>query len=539
MLEKKIRGNSYFYEVQSYREGGKVKQRILRYFGKLDPRINPEAKHITKKSVMATYRFGDVAVLYHAAKEIGMIDLVDKYVPKRQGLSLGLELFLTVAHRLLDDKPSSANLSRWVKTTHLPLLLGFDAGRISSNTQSYLMDKLYDRDHNLDHILRISTELYERTLPFFGKEGKTFFYDITSTYFEGDSCPIAKLGYSRDDAVNKLQINIGMVVNGAYGIPLMTKVFEGNVNDAETVYEMVYYTKFVIGKKKGLLVMDRGMDSEDNIKIMDTVKYDYVVGLRSNHSFVNDIKTQTDAESDDWETFKKGDEIIKLKKFTKNIFGKRRHILLYFNPTIAKSQAENRQRRIDLAADSLKRTRNLTMKKVNDILNGVKKYFVIESKNGNISWRIDQVKINQALRHDGKFCIITNLNIKASEVYKLYFSKDKIEKGFRHMKQDAVLHPTRKRLVDRVIVDVFICHLAYLLLRVAEHLAQQKINRIFWDGLTSEAKEIRLLELQNRSGNKQFQIIPNNEIQKNIVDKLDLSRQLPVGTTKAKTSSEI
>jgi len=531
---RKINGKRYYSKVESYREGGKVKRRILEYYGTRDPRKNQEARPIIKKSAIATYRFGDVALIYQAAEQIDMIDTISNYVPKRQGLSLGLELFLTAAHRLLDDKPSSSNLSRWVKTTHLPLLLGFDADRITSNTQSYLMDKLYDKDHNIDHLLRISTEAYEHALPFFGKEEKAFFYDITSTYFEGKTCPIARLGYNRDGDIDRLQINIGMVVNGTYGIPLMTKVFEGNINDAETVYEMVYYTKFVIGKKKGLLVMDRGMDSEDNVRIMDTVKYDYVIGLRSNHSFVNDIKTQTDAESDDWETFKNVDETIKLKKFTKNIFGKRRHVLLYYNPIIAKSQTENRQRRIELAADSLKKAKNLTTKKVNAILNGVKKYFVIESQDGDIGWRIDQVKLNQAQRHDGKFCIITNLNIKASEIYKLYFSKDKIEKGFRHMKQDVALHPTRKRITDRVIVDVFVCHLAYLLLKVAEHLAQEKINGVFWDELTSEAKEIRLVEYQDCSGNKQFQIIPNNKIQKNIVDNLGLDEQLPVITTKQK-----
>lgn len=534
IVTREIKGKKYYSKVESYREGDKVKRRILEYYGVNDPRKISDAKPIIKSSVSATYRFGDIALLYHAAEKIGMIDLVKNYVPKRQGLSLGLELFLTVAHRLLDDKPSSANLSRWVKTTHLPLLLNFDAERITSNTQSYLMDKLYDRDHNLDHVLRISTELYDKTLPLFGKEDQTFFYDITSTYFEGSNCLIAKLGYSRDDAVDKLQINIGMVVNGAYGIPLMTKVFEGNINDAETVYEMVYYTKFVIGKKKGLLVMDRGMDSEDNIKIMDTVRYDYVIGLRSNHKFVNDIKTKTDAGANDWENFKNGEEIIKLKKFTKNVFGKRRNVLLYFNPTIAKSQAENRQRRIDLAADSLKRTKNLTMKKVTSTLNGVKKYFVIENANGKISYRINQVEINKSERHDGKFCIITNLDIEASEIYKLYFSKDKIEKAFRYMKQDAALHPTRKRLTDRVIVDVFICHLAYLLLRVAEHLAQQKINDIFWDGLTSEAKEIRIIEYKNQKEELHFQIVTNNDIQNSIVDKLGLSTQLPVFTTKPK-----
>ena len=524
---KKKNGRAYFCKVESYREAGKIKQRVLEYYGVHVPRKEANALPITKKSAVATYRFGDIALLYLAADSINMIDVINKYVPKRQGLPLGMELFLTVAHRLLGDKPSSANLSRWVNTTHLPLLLNFDAERISSNTQSYLMDKLYDREHNIDHILRISTELYGNALRLFGKKDDVFFYDITSTYFEGKSCMIAKMGYNRDGNLDKLQINIGMVANGNYGIPLMTKVFEGNVNDAETVYEMVYYTKFVIGKKKGLLIMDRGMDSEDNIRILDTVKYDYIVGLRSNHGFVDKLKKKTDADTTDWSIFDNDGENIKIKKFSKNVFGKRRNIILYYSSSIAKSQSEYRQIKINNAVHALEKVKKLNLKNAEGILNGVKKYFVLKKEKGKISWRIDKTAINKAERYDGKFCLITNLDMPAGEVYKLYFSKDMIEKGFRHMKQDIALHPTRKRLVDRVIMDVFICHLAYTLLKVTEHQVRQKKIDIFWDAISSETKEIRLLESSDLKGRRSFQIIPNNEIQRSVVDAFQLTDQIP------------
>jgi len=534
ILEKKIRGNSYYYEVQSYRENGKVRQKILRYFGRTDPRKNPDAKPISKRRTEATYRFGDVAILYKAAQEIGLIDIVNKYVPKRQGLSLGLELFLTVAHRLLGDKPSSLNLSRWVKTTHLPALLGFDTERLTSDTQDYMMGKLHNEERNINHLLRISNDLYTASLPLFGKEDGIFFYDVTSTYFEGTCCPIAKFGYNRDDKIDKLQINIGMVVNGKYGIPLMSKVFEGNISDALTVYEMVYYSRFTFGKKKGLLIMDRGMDSEENIRIMDTVHYDYVIGLRANHTFVDKLRNKMDPATDDWEIFESGENKIKVKKFRKNIFGKRRFVILYYNPAIAQLKKEKRLRRIENAVNSLSNAKDLDMKKAKMIVNGLAKYFVIEKKNGKITWKIANVEINRAERRDGKFCLITNLNIAPVEVLKLYFSKDKIEKAFRYMKQDGNLHPTRKRLTDHVIADVFICHIGYLLLKVAEHIVQQKKIDIFWDALTSEAGEIRILEQLDRSENKHFEIVSNNKIQENIVEKLELSKQLPVSTTNQK-----
>ncbi len=531
IVKRKSGKYSYFFKVEGQRINGKVKQRVLEYYGRTDPRKNPLAKPITKKSVERDYRFGDVAMLYKAAQEIGLIDIVNKYVPKRQGLSLGLELFLTAAHRLLDDKPSSLNLARWVKTTHLPALLDFDADKLTSDTQEYMMGKLHNEERNINHLLRISKDLYASSLPMFGKEDNVFFYDVTSTYFEGKCCPIAKFGYSRDGAIDKLQINIGMVVNGTYGIPLMTKVFEGNIHDAITVYEMVYYSRFTFGKKEGLLVMDRGMDSEDNIRIMDTVEYDYVIGLRSNHNFVDELKNKTDPTTGDWDALDCSSYKLQVKKFCKNVFGKRRFVILYYNPEIAQLKKENRLCRIENASKVLKLAKNLDIGKAKELVNGVGKYFVFHHEDEQITWRIDQVEINRAEKQDGKFCLITNLNIAPVEVLKLYFSKDKIEKGFRHMKQDVSLHPTRKRLTDHVIADVFICHIAYLLLKVAEHLAQQKINGIFWDELTSEASEIRLLEQADSSGKHSFQIISGSELRQNIVEKLKLAKQVPFDTT--------
>jgi len=71
-------------------------------------------------------------------------------------------------------------------------------------------------------------------------------------------------------------------------------------------------------------------------------------------------------------------------------------------------------------------------------------------------------------------------------------------------------------------------------MRVVEHLAQkEKIYRI-WEGLSSEAKEIRIAEFENREGKRYYQIVSNNETQKSIVDKLGLLSQLPVIPTSSK-----
>ena len=121
IVTRKAKGKTYYLEVEGFRnKEGKVRQRVLRYFGRNDPRKNKGAKPIHKHQVVATCSFGDVALLYHCAEFIGLINTIDKYLPKRQGLSHGLLIFLLAAHRLTGDKPSSSNLSRWCESTFLP-----------------------------------------------------------------------------------------------------------------------------------------------------------------------------------------------------------------------------------------------------------------------------------------------------------------------------------------------------------------------------------------------------------------------------------
>ncbi len=186
---------------------------------------------------------------------------------------------------------------------------------------------------------------------------------------------------------------------------------------------------------------------------------------------------------------------------------------------------------------ALKDTRNLTLGKAKELVKGASPYFVLTQTRNDVQWRLDQVAVNQADRKSGKFCLITNKDISPKAIYALYFSKDKIEKGFRHLKQDIALHPTRKRLADRVRVDVFLCHLAYLLLVLAEKLVRQEKIDVFWDTISSETKEIRMIECRDAGGKTDFQIVTNNDLQRNIVEKLGLSKYIPVITTTPKMSS--
>ena len=248
----------------------------------------------------------------------------------------------------------------------------------------------------------------------FGNSDDVFFYDLTSTYFEGSCCPIAKFGYSRDGLNDKLQINIGMVVDKKYGFPMISKVFDGNIHDSKTVYEMTYYCKFMLKLDKVMLIMDRGMDSEDNIRILDTAEYDYIIGLNSRHKVTDKIKLNTRIE--DMEEINIQEKKVWVKKFIKNMFGKRRIVLLYYNEDIASTQKELRERKILLSEEKLKDAKNLSLAKAKEIIKGISKLIKLEVQNKKVIWKRDQIEINRVEKKDGKFCILSNKDLSPTRL---------------------------------------------------------------------------------------------------------------------------
>ena len=105
-------------------------------------------------------------------------------------------------------------------------------------------------------------------------------YDLTSSYFEGVSCPIARLGYDRDGKKGKLQINYGLLTNER-GIPVSVSVFEGNTGDPKTLLPQVEKVQERFGIEQFVMVGDRGMITQtqiDELREMDGV--DWITALR-------------------------------------------------------------------------------------------------------------------------------------------------------------------------------------------------------------------------------------------------------------------
>jgi transposase len=132
------------------------------------------------------------------------------------------------------------------------------------------MDHIYDiRDD-------VEKRIFDRLKELFGISDNVLFYDITSSYFEGDGCKSAQFGYSRDKRPDKKQINWGLVLTKD-GFPITHEVYPGNVPDKTTVDYICDKLKNKFGISRCIFIGDRGLITEDNIKILTENKYEYII----------------------------------------------------------------------------------------------------------------------------------------------------------------------------------------------------------------------------------------------------------------------
>jgi transposase len=257
---------------ESYREGGKVKTRTLANLSKLPAAAIAAIRRAVKGErlvapdgafeVIASPHHGHVQAVLIAIKRLGFESLIDSRPSRQRNLALAM-----VVARILEPDSKLATTRAWHLTT-LPEILGVtDANE----------DDLYGAmDWLLERQDRIEKKLAKRHLD---NDGIAL-YDLTSSYFEGTTCPLAALGHNRDGKKGKLQVNYGLLTNDR-GIPVAVSVFEGNTGDTKTFLPQVDKVKNDFGIDRLVMVGDRGMITQKQVNELRNIDgIDWIAALR-------------------------------------------------------------------------------------------------------------------------------------------------------------------------------------------------------------------------------------------------------------------
>ena len=218
---------------------------------------------------------------------------------------------IMVINRCIDPL-SKLGATRWIERTCYKAMKGY-------HDLNFDVEYFY---RSMDYLLSIKDELefslYEKMKTIFSINVKLTFYDITSTFFYTDNCPIGKKGYSRDHRFDKEQIVIG-VVTSYEGYPIKHYVFDGNTKDETTVIEVVKKLKKEYNIEETTFVGDRGMITKLNLSTIVEEGFEYIMGVKFRqseiHAMLFDDKGLDDTKYQNYNGLKILEESILIKDF--------------------------------------------------------------------------------------------------------------------------------------------------------------------------------------------------------------------------------
>lgn len=479
LVKKKIKGQIYYYEYESYRVGKKVKHRCVRYLGK--------SRNLGKRSsfpldvvVNSSLDYGPIVALHTLAERIGLPEIIYKATMKGGGNHIGKLIEIMTINRCV--APVSRNkLKDWYGKTVLPILLNVPSKKVHPqifyNAMNYLTDKA---------ILQIQKELYKNVERIYGVDTSTVFYDLTSTYFEGTCCPLASFGHSTDHRPDKLQINIGMGVDKDC-IPIAHEIFKGSVRDVTTVRGFAKKLKSGFNLDAPIVVIDRGMISKGNLEHLQEQQYQYVVARKMGSNEKKVVQEISEEEYAREMLINYSDERkVFLKE--KTVDGKR--WIICWNKKKAEDDRNFRDLMISKTRQDLDKIKKgcgkRNLKKREQVYHaaykvvekyGTKGMFDIKiNKRGTPRLKYESIdkEIEKASMVDGKYILETsNFDLTGIEIAQAYLNRDIVEKFFQMLKDIVGVRPTFVYTERHVKAHVFICVLAVLLLSLLRKILRE------------------------------------------------------------------
>ncbi len=445
---------------RSYREDGIVKNETL---GNLS-HLPDELIEIIRRSLQGeTFVPVGQAFEITASRPHGHVQAVDAAMQRLDFASVlaakpcrERDLVLAMVAARIAAPHTKLATTRWWHTT--TLAEDFGVASCDEDDLYAAMDWLLERQDT------IQKKLAARHL----SEGALVLYDLSSSYFEGSNCPLAKLGYSRDGKKGMLQVNYGLLTD-ARGCPVAVSVHEGNVADSQTFMPEVRRLRKQFGVGRLVMVGDRGMISSKAIEEMrESEGIAWITALKS-----MSIRALVDQGQLQLDLF---DERNLLELSSPDYPGER--LVACRNPELAKLRAHKREELLAATERNLEKIKARVDAgklagqdeiglRVGKIVNQYKvaKHFELAIGEHTFTFARKSEAIAAEAALDGLYIIRTSVSqaqMDAPDCVRNYKSLANVERAFRSLKTiELKVRPIHHRTADRVRAHILLCMLAY------------------------------------------------------------------------------
>jgi len=448
---------------RSYRDGKKVLHETLGNISHLPDRLIDIIRRslrgeefVSAGEAFRTTRslpHGHIEAVLKMARELGLEKLIaGKGCPERD------LVMAMIVQRIIFPCSKLAATRDW-HTTTLAEELGVENADV--NALYSAMDWLLSRQKSLER------KLAERHL----SEGGLVLYDVSSSYYTGRTCPLARRGHDRDGKKAYPIIVYGLLAD-AEGRPVAVEVYPGNTGDPTTVPDQVEKLRVRFGLLRVVLAGDRGMLTQTQIDALKThPELGWISALRS-----RGIRQLIDKGALDRSLF---DEVDLAEIHSPDFPGER--LVACYNPLLAEQRSRCREELLEatekelrkLARQVARRTKKPLGKKEIALAAGkfinrfkVAKHFRLTIEDGSFAWNRDHVSIDRETQLDGIYVIRTSepeKRLSAEDSVRNYKRLTNVEQAFRSLKSQLEVRPIRHRIDGRVRAHILICLLAYYL----------------------------------------------------------------------------
>lgn len=524
--KKPSRGHTYWAIVESRRVNGKPRPIVLEHLGTADTLLKRLKEGIPTQ--VKSYSHGLVACLLHKIESLGLVQIINKHVPKKQfrdNFTVGGSLILAAIGRICQPTSKRNWHEGWAKQTSLSYLLRMSLTKIDSQhfwdqmnalpaesipkIEEDIVEAIYERG-----LLSVDTLLYDTT---------NFFTYIAST---NPKCSLAQRGKNKQRRMDLKQFGLLLLVSQEDHIPLYHKIYQGNLNDKTVFKEHFKSFSDRIKRLSGSLeditvVLDQGNNSKQILN--DINQTTYFVGALSPHHH----KALVEKANQRMSEIQVRDKLLSCHRDRSLVWGMDLTTVVYISEKLRSGQIRGLEQGISKIFNKLNQ---LSLKINTPTQKGAKRTEVKLKKNiesvisanapeGIIGWElswlhddafdlqfwINEDRLEEIKEQLGRRILITNRHQwSTEEIIAAYWGQANIEYAFKNMKNPFHLawRPQYHWTDQKIEVHGFICLLAFLLtmlvfkdareqanLRNSPHTLLQKLSDIRLAAMIESSKE--------------------------------------------------
>jgi transposase len=507
---KKSGQHQYLQIVENHREGSKTVQRVIATIGRMD---HLEAKGDIENVIRSLSRFSEKVLLIlsgksevHASapkigpsliferlwKELGIGKIIRELLENRKyEFDVERAIFLTVLHRLFASG-SDRSCDKWHQDYRIDGVEELSLHHLY-RAMAFLGEEIEEQKDKTPFALRCTKDVIEEGM--FHARGDLFtgldlvFFDTTSIYFEGEGGEtLGEKGHSKDHRPDLNQMVVGAVLDDE-GKPICCEMWPGNTADVKTLIPVVdrIRSRFHIGRF--CVVADRGMISNETMRELDQRKIPYILGARMRR--VKEIREEVLSRAGRYtEVHPEGQssqDPSPLK--VKEVWVDSHRYILCLNVKQARKEALDRQIIVDALREQLKKSPKALIGN-----KGYRRYLKLDRDH----LRLNQEKIDEQERFDGKWVLKTNTSFSPEQVALKYKELWQVEQVFREVKSVLETRPVFHKCDETIRGHVFCSFLALVLRKELDRRLDQAGRCLEWADIKQDLKSLQEIIIQEQ-----------------------------------------